>query len=287
MAGCMWVLLSLVAATLLGLGTVLQQRGTLEDPQGSAGGNAQFLVGLHRRRVWLLGIAVGGLGEICQFLALRGGPLAGVQALMTLSLVISLPFGVWLTDQRLTRSVWVGACAATLGIMLFVLLGAPQIGTRSPTATAWWSAGLAGAVLVVILSWVASGRPAAVRAMLFGAAAGVAYALVSAVSKSLTGHLAGGLGEVVTSWELYVLTGAGLVGFTTGQFALRTGALAPAMAATNSVTLLGAVMLSLTVFGETFSPGPGHLVAAGCGLALTVFGVVLLAREPAAEGEEA
>ena len=89
----MWVLLSLMAATLLGLGTVLQQRGTLDDPKGSAGGDVQFLAGLLRRRVWLLGIAVGGLGEICQFLALRSGPLAGVQALTTLSLVISLPLG--------------------------------------------------------------------------------------------------------------------------------------------------------------------------------------------------
>jgi drug/metabolite transporter (DMT)-like permease len=237
--------------------------------------------------VWLLGIAVGGLGEIAQFLALRSGPLAGVQALTTLSLVIALPFGVWLTDQRLTRSVWAGACAATLGIMLFVLVGDPQTGTRSPSGAAWWSAGLAAVVLVVILSWVASGRPAPVRAMFFGAAAGVAYAVVSAVSKSLTGHLGGGPGAVVASWELYVLAVAGLVGFTMGQFALRTGALAPAMASTNSVTLLGAVVLSLTVFGETFSPGPGHLVAAGGGLALTVFGVVLLAREPAAEPEEA
>jgi drug/metabolite transporter (DMT)-like permease len=279
----MWVLLSLMAATLLGLGTVLQQRGTLDDPKGSAGGDVQFLAGLLRRRVWLLGIALGGLGEIWQFLALRSGPLAGVQALTTLSLVISLPFGVWLTDQRLTRSVWAGACATTLGIMLFVLLGAPQIGTRSLTATAWWSAGLTGAGLVVILSCVAFGRSAAVQAMLFGAAAGLAFALVSAVSKSLIGHLGGGLGEVVTSWELYVLAGAGLVGFTMGQFALRTGALAPAMASTNSVTLLGAVALSLTLFGETFSPGPAHLVAAACGLALTVFGVILLARAPAAE----
>jgi uncharacterized membrane protein len=237
--------------------------------------------------VWLLGIAVGGLGEIFQFLALSSGPLAAVQALATLSLVISLPFGVWLTDQRLTRPVWAGACATTLGIMLFVLLGAPQIGTRSPTATAWWSVGLATAVLVLILSFVASGRSAAVQAMLFGAAAGLAYALVSAVSKSLTGYLGGGLGEVVTSWEPYALAAAGLVGFTMGQFALRTGTLAPAMASTNSLTLLGAVALSLTVFGETFSPGPAHLVAAACGLALTVSGVIILARAPAADPQKA
>ncbi len=282
----MWALLAVIDATLLGLGTVLQQRGTLEDPKGSAGSDVQFLTGLLRRRVWLLGIAVGGLGEIFQFLALVSGPLAAVQALSTLSLVISLPFGVWLTGQRLTRSVWAGACATTIGIMLFVLLGAPQIGTRSPPAPAWWSAGLLSVVLVLILSSVAPGRSASVQATLFGAAAGLAFAVVSAVTKSLTVHLGGGLGEVVSSWELYALAAAGLVGFTMGQFGLRTGALAPAMAATNSVTLLGAVVLSLTVFGETFSPGPAHLVAAICGLALTVFGVALLARAPAAEPQQ-
>jgi hypothetical protein len=41
------------------------------------------------------------------------------------------------------------------------------------------------------------------------------------------------------------------------------------------------------VFGETFAPGPGHLAAVVCGLALALFGVILLARAPAAEPAEA
>jgi hydrogenase/urease accessory protein HupE len=76
--------------------------------------------------------------------------------------------------------------------MLFVLLGSPESGTRSPAATAWWSAGLAGAVLVLILFVVASGRPPAAQAMLFGAAAGLAHGFVSAVTSPSPGTSAAG-----------------------------------------------------------------------------------------------
>ena len=57
------------------------------------------------------------------------------------------------------------------------------------------------------------------------------------------------------SWELWALLAAGVVGLALGQSALRTGVLAPAMAATNAVTLLISVVLGTTVFGEKLQRG--------------------------------
>jgi drug/metabolite transporter (DMT)-like permease len=275
------VVLSLLAATAYGLGTVLQQKGMLQDDDGGGTG-VHFLAGLFSRPVWLAGGAVTLLGGVCQTLALRTGPLAAVQAVTTLSLVIALPFGVWLTNQQVTPRVWAGACATTAGVVLFVAVGSPQNGTRDPSTTAWWVTGLSTVVLGGALARAGARRSGSMQAVLLGTAAGLGYGTATALAKALTSRFAEGLGAVLTSWELYALAAAGLLGLAMGQAALRTGALAPAMAATSSVALLASVVLGLTVFGESFARGPGHLAAVVTGLAVAILGIAALSRAPAA-----
>jgi drug/metabolite transporter (DMT)-like permease len=272
------LVLSLLAATAYGLGTVLQQKGTLEDPGDRSG--LQFLAGLFARPVWLLGGAVTAVGGLCQTLALRTGTLAAVQAVTTLSLVIALPLGHWLTSQVVTPVVWAGACTTTAGVVLFVAVGSPQAGTSSPGAAAWGLALGTGAVLAVVLFRAARGRSGQPQpqALLYGCAAGLGFGLASALLKAVTGLFDEGPAAVLTSWESYGLIAAALLGLGMGQAALHTGALAPAMAATNSATLLCSVVLGLTVFGETFAAG--HLPAVISGLAVTLVGIALLSRAP-------
>ena len=276
----MVALLSLLAATAFALGTVLQQKGTVASTDGTSG--VRFLASLFTRPVWLLGGLVTGLGALCQTLALRDGTLAGVQALTTLSLVIALPFGVWLTDQRLTRRVWAGAGATTAGIVVFVAVGSPQAGTGPPGGEAWALATVSVVLLAAGLARAGRARSGGGQAVCFGAAAGLGFGLASALMKALTYRFGSGIAAVLGSWQLYALIGAGLLGLAMGQSALRTGVLAPAMAATNSATLLTSVVLGLTVFGEAFAGGTGRLAAVAGGLALALLGVVLLASAPAA-----
>jgi drug/metabolite transporter (DMT)-like permease len=281
-------LLALLAATAFALGTVLQQKGTLADTGGTSPGDAasgagglRFLTQLFARPVWLLGGAVTAVGAVLNALALHWGTLAGVQALTTLSLVIALPFGVWLTDQRITRTVWVGAGVLVAGIVLFVAAGSPQPGTRVPSAADWWSAGLVSLVLTGILARMGHGRRPALQAVVFGMGAGVGFGLASALTKQFTDVVSQGLAAILTGWELWALLGAGVVGLVLGQWALRTGVLAPAMAATNAVTLFISVTLGVTVFGEKLNRGGGALALVAVGLALVLVGVTLLARAPA------
>jgi hypothetical protein len=67
------------------------------------------------------------------------------------------------------------------------------------------------------------------------------------------------------------------VGFVFQQSALKTGVLAPAMAASNAVTLFASVIFGVTVFGETLSRGDGRLAPAIIGLAIAMAGIALLA----------
>ena len=280
----MVVLLSLLAATAFALGTVLQQKGTLLDDVGAADrtgvAGVGFVVGLLRRPVWLLGGAITAVGGLVQAVALHLGSLVLVQALATTSLVIALPFGAWLTDQQVTPPVVLGACSMVLGIVLFVVVGNPEGGTGTPAAASWWLAGLGSLCLVALLVRSGRNRTGSRQALLFGAAAGVGFGLASALTKAVTDLVGHGPAAVLGSWELYALLAAGLVGLFLGQSSLRTGALAPAMAATNSVMLLSSVWLGVSVFGERFQRGGGHLVGAAAGLVAILAGVALLARAP-------
>lgn len=97
-----------------------------------------------------------------------------VQAITTLSLVIALPFGTWLTHQHIDHRVVLGAAAVVAGLVVFLSVGSPHGGTTHPAARTWWIACLVVLVLVLTMAGLGRTRHGAIRALLFGAAAGSA-----------------------------------------------------------------------------------------------------------------
>ena len=283
----MATLLALLAATAFAVGNVLQQKGTLEAP--ASGDDPRFLAQILRRPVWLAGGGLQVCGWILQAAALDRGSLAVVQSLTAMSLVIALPFGAWLTAQRIDRRVVTGAVAMVVGIVLFLSVGQPQGGTSHPGATAWWISCIGAGVAVAALALIGRRATGGPRALLLGAAAGVGFALQATVTKQFMTVIGGGLSAILHSWTVYVLIISALSGFVLQQSALKTGVLAPAMASSNAVTLFGSVLFGVTVFGESISSGSARLAPALLGLAVALVGVVLLAGSPPPEvaGEEA
>ena len=279
----MAVALALLAAFAFGLGAVLQQKGTLESPAGE--NDPRFLVQIIARPVWLAGGSCMAAGWVAQAIALDKGSLIAVQSLTALSLVIALPLGVRITGQQVNGRVWLGAVAVLAGIVLFLSLGLPKSGTSQPSALVWWTAGLCALVVVLVLAWAGWRCRGAVRALLFGSAAGVGFALQAAVTKEFVKLVGHGVLALLSSWTCYVLIVSALAGFALQQSALKTGVLAPALASSNAVTLFASIVLGLTVFGETLARGGGRLVPAVIGLAAALAGIVLLAsaKPPAAD----
>ncbi len=267
--------LALLAAFAFALGNVLQQKGTLETP--AEGDDPHFLYQILRRPVWIAGAASQGAGWVLQALALDTGSLIVVQSLTTMSLVIALPLGRRITGQATSKRVWSGAAAITAGIILFLSVGSPSGGTSSPPASAWWSAGLSAIAIVALLGGLGRRRHGATRALLFGSAAGVAFALQSAVTKVFVAVVGQGLSAVLASWTIYVLVASALVGFVLQQSALKTGVLAPAMASSNAVTLFGSVVFGATVFGESLTSSGARPIPAVVGLGVVLIGILLLA----------
>ena len=182
--------------------------------------------------------------------------------------------------------MWLGAVAMVVGLILFLSVGSPEGGTATPSAAAWWSAGVVAAAVVLALGSWGWHRQGAARALLLGSAAGVAFALQAAVTKAFDQVIGHGLSALLSSWTVYVLAASALVGFVLQQAALKTGVLAPAMASSNAVTLFGSVVLGTVVFGESLSSGGGSDVPAAIGLFAVLVGIVLLAgAEPPRTGD--
>lgn len=267
--------LGLFSALAFALGLVLQQRGALQT--AAPEGDPRFLEQILRKRVWLLGCLLLICGWGFQAAALHFGSLEVVQSLQALSLVLALPLGRSLTRQRIGRRSVIGAGTTLVGIVLLVTLGQPQGGVPQPPASAWWIAAIVIGSLVVGLVLVASRRRGAVPAALFAAAAGIAFALEAAVTKSLVMRFDVGLGTIFLNWPIYLFIVAGAGGFVLQQAALKTGCLAPATAALNAATLIVSVILGLAIFQESISAGYGRLTPALIGLVMAVAGVVTLA----------
>jgi drug/metabolite transporter (DMT)-like permease len=269
------VALALLAAVSFAAGTVLQQRGTLQAPAGAD--DARFLVQILHEPVWLAGGTLQIGGWILQAAALDRGSLVVVQALCTLSLVIALPLGARLTNQHVGRSDVLAAFAVLAGIVVFVSAGAPAAGSTNPSAAEWWSAGILAILLIGGAGGYGRRRDGAMRAALFGGAAGVAYALQAAVTKVFVGELGNGAAALLHHWTTYVLVVSAIVGFVLQQSALKTGVLAPAMASSNASTLIFSTVFGIVVFDEHLSRGGGKVAIALAGLALAVGGVIRLA----------
>ncbi|PWB49768.1 MAG: hypothetical protein C3F13_18185 [Anaerolineales bacterium] len=268
-------LLALLSALSFALGSVLQQKGTLQTK--AVEGDPRFLGEILHKPIWLAGGMLQVMGWILQAAALVDGSLVIVQSLCALSLVFALPLGARLTDQRVGRRSIIGALATLLGIIVFLGIGQPQGGIDQPDASAWLVSGLSIAVIIILLASQARKRRGTMSAALFATAAGLCYAFQAAVTKVFVNQLGNGVAYLLTSWTTYGLIISALVGFAMQQSGLKAGYLAPAMAASNATTLIASTLLGATVFGETVSNGQGLLLPAVIGLGMAVAGVVVLA----------
>jgi hypothetical protein len=134
--------------------------------------------------------------------------------------------------------------------------------------------------VVVALAVAARRSTGGRRAACFAAAAGVGFGLQAAVTKVFVGELGHGVAHLLGSWSTYALVASALAGFALQQSALKTGALAPAMAASNATTLATSTVLGLVVFEESLSRGDTRLWPAVVGLLVAIVGVLTLAGEP-------
>lgn len=248
---------------------------------------------LARRPVWLLGIGSMILGFGFQLTALHFGPLALVQPILALELLLVFAYMAAAGRRRLRvrGREWLAAAAMSVGIGLFLGAAAPSGGRLHAPAGAWLLAGVVTCGVVLLALAVAFGmgrRPGASpsrRAAVLGAATGISWGLVAAIIKELSSHLHG-VGAVFSTWSVYALLAVGAATMLLASQALAAGPLAASQPGFTVLDPLTATLLGTFLFAEHLRTAPVYLALQAVALAIIVAGAAGLSHSCLIRGED-
>jgi hypothetical protein len=267
--------LALLAAFCFALAATLQQKGALG--MGAALSSAKSYVQLARQKWWLVGTLVLLSGYLFQAVALDDGQLAVVQPLLVTTIVFALPLGYLITSQIVNRVEIGAAVLVVLGLAAFTIFGNEDTGRNDAPSWEWLvTLGVFG-VLAGALLILGSRGDSARKAALFGAGAGILYALSASMWKPTADALdTGGLSGMLSNWEFYAFAAAGIIAFVVQQVSLATGHLASSVATVSVCNPIVSIFIGIVVLEERLAEPTWHKLVAYIGLAVALWGAVLI-----------
>jgi hypothetical protein len=266
------LLLAVLAAVLFAVGAVLQHEAA-EISTSSGGLNLRLLF---TRRRWMLGQAATFLGTATQVVALAAAPVAVVQPILAVTLVVGLGLRAVRTRQAPLRLEVIGAALTTGGLAVFLVFARPVVDAGHPPPS---SLEVIIAVLLslsLLLGATLLGRGAH-GALACGAAAGIAAGIAAVlISVGLRSLREDGWAKTlagVTVWGAVVVA---LVAIVAGQQAYARGSLAWSLPALILLDPLSAIPAARLLLGERLEPG--HAAVWFPAAVVAAIGVVVLAR---------
>ena len=267
--------LALIGATLIGAGLARQHAaaGTVEE---HAAMDPRLFLKLMRRKSWLLGVALANGGFVFIASGIATGQLSIVEPIGATQVLFALFFAARASGRQLSRTEWVAAGAALVGVAGFLVIAAPQPGTDTNPAVPW-AVPIVGLCVFVVAGLAASRSMSRTqRGVVFAALAGLTFGTSDALIKVMSDHGAGGL---FTHWSLYAWMAAGLVALMLQQSAYQATHLGAAMPATSTLAPTTATLLGAAMLGEQLRGGwalPVEIALFG----LLLVGVARLAASP-------
>ncbi|MGZ7087689.1 MAG: DMT family transporter [Ilumatobacteraceae bacterium] len=275
------VVLSLLAASAFGVSVALQSHEASAVPTRRSM-RLGLLATLATRPLWLIGLAGDIGGFVLQLAALSFGSLVVVQPLLTLNLVVALSVGARLARRRLKGWEWRAVVGVLAGLVVFYVAARPTTESEAvASARGWFTTSVVVGVAMVTLVVIGRGVSANGRAVMFGAAAGCAEAVMAVVSKAFGDRLGLGVAGTLASWEPYVVIVWGIVTLLFVQSAYqldRSTLTLPVITVTEPVV---SMVIGVGLFGEHFHSGVASGLLTVAGLGLVVRNLVVLARDPA------
>jgi drug/metabolite transporter (DMT)-like permease len=274
-------------ATVANATALVLQRKAAQDSARSRGISAGTLRDMVQRPAWLIGTTVFAVAVALQATALSLGSIALVQPVLVMELPFTLLLGWLVLGGALRRQEWIAVAIMSIGLAVLLLTLQPSGGDALGAGTLVW---ILGTVVTLGLLWLTSSiakRSRTVgRAAFYGIAAGIGSGFVAVIVKAMTEALTrGGFGEVLTTWQSYLLVPVAPAAFLTLQHALRAGRLL----ASQPGLILGNPLLSsiwgIGLLGEEVNGGAALLGGIAGALMLTI-GVFLLSRSPLLAAQE-
>jgi hypothetical protein len=283
----MVILLAVVASVCTATASICQRKGAMGTE--TSGFDVWLVFRLARRPVWLLGIASMIAGFGFQVTALRFGPLALVQPVLALELLIVFGYLAVTGSRRVRvrRRDWLAAAAMSAGIGVFLGLASPSGGRLHAPGGAWMLAGLVTGGVVLVAVGVCSGlgwrrhrgrrvSPSR-RAAILGVATGISWGFVAAIIKEFSSHLGDGA-AIFATWSPYALIAVGAVTMVLSSHALAAGPLAASQPGFTVLDPLSATLLGQFLFAEHLRTQPADLALEALALAVVVSGATVLSR---------
>jgi drug/metabolite transporter (DMT)-like permease len=275
------VLVCLASAAAYAASSVLQQREARAAPPEMAM-RLGLISHLVRRPLWLLGNLADMAGFALQFVALRTGSLALVQPLLVTGLIFALAADAVLDGRRLTRDEWRWTVMTGAGLGLFLAVSRPGPGFPHASALGWSVLGVSALASVGALVVVARAL-ARWRALCLGAATGILFGVVAALTESSAHLLDHGVVRALGHWQPYALAVCAVLGLMLSQSAFQAGDLKWSLPALTVVEPVVAILIGQLLFGEHISVAGLAPVGEVLALGLMTAGVVGLSRAVAGE----
>lgn len=249
------IALSLLAALLFAVASVLQQRGTSTIADDDALG-AGMLASLLRRPVWLAGIAADVAGFGVQAWALAVGSLLLVQPILVTTLLFALPMAARAAHRRLSAREWAWSGVLVASLVVFVRLGEPTAGLDRPPFPSWIPALIICTPLVAACVWAAASLPHGTkRSLVLAVAAGVLLGLSAPLTKSAIDGFSDGIVAGLRSWELWAMALTASLGTFWQQSSYQAGDVQTSLPTVTVLKPIIAMALGLTAYQESLRIG--------------------------------
>ncbi len=282
----MAVVLVLLATIGNAMALVLQRKAA-QDSARARGIGAGKLRDMVQRPAWLVGTSIFAVAVALQATALSLGSIALVQPVLVMELPFTLLLGWFVLGGALRRREWIAVGIMTVGLVVLLVSLQPSGGDALGAGAGVW---VLGTIITLGLLWAmhAVGRRSGPvgRAAFYGIAAGIGSGFVAVIVKAMTEALAeGGLGEVLATWQSYLLLLVAPVAFIVLQNALRAGRLLASQPGLILGNPLLASIWGVGLLGEQVNGGAA-VVGGLVGAVLLTVGVFVLSRSPLLAAQE-
>src|SRR3954471_9748170 len=266
------LLLAALAAVLFAVGAVLQHEAA-ERSKTPTGLSLRLMV---KRRRWMLGQGATFCGTGSQVAALAVAPVAVVQPMLAVGLVVALGLRAIRTRQAPLRLELFGAALTTGGLAVFLVAAQPAKGihTAPPSSIEVIVAVVVSVILVAGATLFGHGAHGALACgTAAGIAAGIGAVLISVGIRSLQ---EGGWVHALAGVAVWGAVVVAVVAILAGQQAYARGSLSWSLPALILLDPLSAVPAARLLLGERLEPG--HAAIWLPAAAVAAVGVVVLAR---------